>query len=67
MKIDCTTVPPITSHTIMALVSDRKFLEITDQADAGTQDPGTLFVGVPQGAKTAEAHWFLNLPCQQQQ
>jgi hypothetical protein len=56
----------ITLHTLMALVSDRPFLQVPDsqEADAGTLlDLEKLLTTAQDGAKTTEAHWFVSLPC----
>ena len=70
ITISCAFYPlaSIASHTIMALVSDRPFRDVPDQPDAGTTalELENALTGVGAGNK-AEAHWFLNLPCQMPQ
>jgi hypothetical protein len=61
ITIDCLSSPlaKLPQHPIMALVSDRPFLP--RDSDAGLE---TLLIGSSSPvAKTAEAHWVLNLTC----
>jgi hypothetical protein len=61
IPIDCLSpLARLPQHAIMALVSDRPFLD-----DDGTLSREALLTGIRNGAQKTEAHWTLNLQCNQ--